>query len=73
VPGPRGPVCLRQAGYRHLASGLSVAEVARQLHVSHHTVRSHLKSLFQKTGTTPQSALVSRILRLQAQAPERPA
>jgi DNA-binding CsgD family transcriptional regulator len=49
-----------------LACGLSVAESADRLHVSHHTVRSHLKSLFLKTGTTLQSALVSLILRLQA-------
>jgi DNA-binding CsgD family transcriptional regulator len=56
----------------HLASGLSAAEVAEQLHVSLHTVRSHLKKLFQKTGTTQQSALVSLILRFQTRLPGAP-
>lgn len=51
----------------HLASGLNASEVADQLHVSLHTVRSHLKNLFRKTGTTQQSALVSLILRFQPQ------
>jgi DNA-binding CsgD family transcriptional regulator/PAS domain-containing protein len=50
----------------NLASGLSVAETADFLHVSPHTVRSHLKNLFLKTETTQQSALVSLILRLQS-------
>jgi len=49
-----------------LACGLSVAETAGCLHVSHHTVRSHLKNLFLKTETTQQSSLVSLILRLQS-------
>lgn len=52
-----------------LACGFSVAETADHLHVSHHTVRSHLKSLFLKTRTTQQSALVSLILRLQSPMP----
>lgn len=50
----------------NLACGLSVAETADFLHVSPHTVRSHLKNLFLKTETTQQSALVSLILRLQS-------
>jgi DNA-binding CsgD family transcriptional regulator len=49
-----------------LASGLSVTETADSLHVSHHTVRSHLKTLFLKTRTNQQSSLVSLILRLHA-------
>lgn len=48
-----------------LAAGLNVAEAAADLHVSEHTVRSHLKSLFSKTGTNQQSSLVSMLLRLQ--------
>lgn len=48
-----------------LACGLSIADTADRLHVSHHTVRSHLKSLFLKTETTQQSSFVSLILRLQ--------
>jgi DNA-binding CsgD family transcriptional regulator/PAS domain-containing protein len=50
----------------NLACGLSVAETADCLHVSPHTVRSHLKNLFLKTQTTQQSSLVSLILRLQS-------
>ena len=50
----------------NLACGLSVTETADSLHVSPHTVRSHLKNLFLKTETTQQSALVSLILRLQS-------
>lgn len=48
-----------------LAGGLSIVEIAEELHVSQHTVRSHLKNLFLKTSTNQQSALVSLILRLQ--------
>lgn len=46
-----------------LAAGLSLAEVGASLHISLHTVRSHLRNLFRKTGTTHQAALVSAVLR----------
>ena len=49
-----------------LASGLSITDTADSLHVSHHTVRSHLKTLFLKTRTNQQSSLVSLILRLHS-------
>ncbi len=49
-----------------LASGLSITATADSLHVSHHTVRSHLKTLFLKTRTNQQSSLVSLILRLHS-------
>lgn len=49
-----------------LAGGLSITETAASLHVSHHTVRSHLKMLFLKTRTNQQSSLVSLILRLHS-------
>ena len=49
-----------------LATGLSITETADSLNVSHHTVRSHLKTLFLKTRTNQQSSLVSLILRLHS-------
>jgi len=48
-----------------IASGLSIAECAEALHLSQHTIRSHVKKLFLKTGTNQQSALVSMLLRAQ--------
>lgn len=46
-----------------LASGCSSREAARTLHIRIGTVRTHLKRLFEKTGTRSQTALA---LRLQA-------
>ena len=42
----------------HLASGLSTAEVAREMGISLHTVRDHIKNLYRKTGTRSRSDLV---------------
>lgn len=44
-----------------LASGLTVEQVARELQISVATVRSHVKSLLQKTGTNRQVELVRLI------------
>ena len=41
-----------------LISGHSLADVARKLHVSDNTARSHLKQIFQKTNTHGQMELV---------------
>jgi DNA-binding CsgD family transcriptional regulator len=54
----------------NLACGFSVVETADRFHVSHHTVRSHVKNLFVKTGITQQSALVSLILRVPSPLPD---
>ncbi|SRR6266478_4098162 len=45
-----------------LAGGASVAQIASTLHVSEHTVRSQLKSVYAKTGLTSQLAVVRRLL-----------
>jgi CRP-like cAMP-binding protein/DNA-binding CsgD family transcriptional regulator len=44
-----------------LLQGMNVMQVARELHIKVNTVRSHLKSIFLKTGANRQSELV-RIL-----------
>jgi DNA-binding CsgD family transcriptional regulator len=47
----------------HLASGYDPEKIARHLHISIHTVRSHLKAIFAKTGAASQLELVTRISR----------
>jgi len=42
----------------HLASGLGTADVAREMGISLHTVRDHIKNLYRKTGTRSRSELV---------------
>lgn len=46
-----------------LAQGVSTAELAEQLGISLYTVRAHLRSLYAKTGTHRQPALVALIHR----------
>ena len=46
-----------------LADGGSIDEAAEGLRVSRNTIRSHLRSLFQKTGTHRQGALVAALNR----------
>lgn len=41
-----------------LLNGMSIGEVSVALHLSHNTVRTHVKSLFAKTGTARQAELV---------------
>lgn len=45
-----------------LANGMGVEAIAESQNRSVHTVRSHLKSVFQKTGTASQAALVRLLL-----------
>jgi DNA-binding CsgD family transcriptional regulator len=45
-----------------LLSGYRVPTISRELHLSEHTVRSHLKSVFRKTGVRSQSALLEKLL-----------
>jgi len=46
-----------------LAGGQRVAGVADQLHLSRHTVRNHLKSIFAKLRVHSQAELVTRVRR----------
>ncbi|TNF35606.1 MAG: helix-turn-helix transcriptional regulator [Gammaproteobacteria bacterium] len=45
-----------------LAKGLTLDEVADTLHVSRNTVRTHLRSVFAKTGVSRQGLLIRLIL-----------
>ncbi len=49
-----------------LAEGLSVEDTARSLGSSIHTTRSHLRSLFSKTGVSRQTELVLLVVRSAA-------
>ena len=44
-----------------LAQGLSNREMADALNISEHTVKSHLKAIFQKTGVASRAHAVARI------------
>lgn len=48
----------------HLTYGYSVSEIAELIHVSVHTVRSHVKHVLAKTGVSRQSELVALTLRV---------
>ena len=45
-----------------LAAGDDTRGVARQMHLSEHTVQDHLKSIFDKTGTRSRRALLSHAI-----------
>jgi DNA-binding CsgD family transcriptional regulator len=47
--------------FRLLVGGLRVSSIARTLHVSESTVRSHLKSIFRKSGVHSQVALFEKL------------
>jgi PAS domain S-box-containing protein len=44
-----------------LASGDRSTAIAKQLHISPHTVRNHLKSIFRKLGVKNQGELIARV------------
>ena len=46
-----------------LANGATLNEVCEQLHISRNTGKSHLSSIFSKTGVARQTRLVQLILR----------
>ncbi|MGH3184557.1 MAG: LuxR C-terminal-related transcriptional regulator, partial [Streptosporangiaceae bacterium] len=45
---------------RYLPTNLTVPEIARELYVSHNTVRTHIKSLYAKLGTHSRADAVER-------------
>jgi DNA-binding CsgD family transcriptional regulator len=46
---------------RAIARGLSTAEIAADLYLSPHTVRDHVKALFEKVGVSSRGELVHRV------------
>ena len=48
----------------YLLKGLSLPEIAGELFITHNTVRSHVRSIFQKTRTGSQLELVSYVQQL---------
>jgi DNA-binding CsgD family transcriptional regulator len=44
-----------------VARGLATAEIAHRLHLSAYTVQDHLKTIFDKCGTSSRGELVSRL------------
>lgn len=47
---------------RRLLDGYRVGVIARHLHLSEHTVRNHLKSIFRKTGVNSQAQLLEYLI-----------
>jgi DNA-binding CsgD family transcriptional regulator len=45
--------------------GCAIVVVARELGISVHTARSHLKSIYAKTGVHRQAQLVAHLMRCQ--------
>jgi PAS domain S-box-containing protein len=52
-----------------LVSGDRVPGIAEQLHISQHTVRNHLKSMYRKLGVGTQAALIEQIRKLASGPP----
>jgi DNA-binding CsgD family transcriptional regulator len=46
---------------RCVARGLPTGTIAEQLHLSPHTVRDHIKSIFEKTGVSSRGELVGKL------------
>ena len=46
---------------RAISRGLGTAEIAAQLFVSQHTVRDHVKSVFEKVGVSSRGELVAKV------------
>jgi two-component system response regulator DegU len=49
---------------QHIASGSSTKEVARDLEISAHTVKTHLERIFDKLGANDRAQAVAIALRM---------
>lgn len=56
-----------------LVSGDRVPAIAERFHISQHTVRNHLKSIYRKVGVGGQTELIERVRKLSAEAAGPPA
>jgi DNA-binding CsgD family transcriptional regulator len=54
---------------RAIARGLSTTEIAAELYLSPHTVRDHVKGLFEKVGVSSRGELVHRVFAEHYAAP----
>jgi LuxR family maltose regulon positive regulatory protein len=54
---------------RYLPTNLSAQQIASELHISHNTVRTHLRHLYAKLGTHRRSDTVERARALGLLAP----
>ena len=50
----------------HLVAGERVPAIAGELHISPHTVRNHLKSMYRKLSVSTQSELIQKVRMLTA-------
>ena len=46
---------------RRIARGLKTGEIAQELFLSPHTVRDHVKAIFEKVGVSSRGELVARL------------
>jgi DNA-binding CsgD family transcriptional regulator len=44
-----------------VARGLTTSEIARELRISPHTVRDHVKAAFERVGVTSRGELVAKL------------
>ncbi len=67
---PEAPVivdplsCRERDVLHHVSEMLDTADIAAEMHISVNTVKSHLKSIFQKLGTSDRRAAVRRARQL---------
>ena len=50
---------------RHVSGLLSTAEIASEMHISLHTVKTHLKHIYRKLATTRRGEAVRRARQLE--------
>jgi DNA-binding NarL/FixJ family response regulator len=58
---------------RAIARGLGTSRIAAHLHLSPHTVRDHVKAIFEKTGVSSRGELVAKMFADHYSPPPHPA